>query len=224
MQMHRQSYRFFWFLFGFLGLLYIASDPRKAISVSPSAPPVRVAQTNTPGGLSETQKASLKKLGIPIAIPTAIPDTFKVSQVIAKSCAPGTPQKGSCREGSSYTILYRNPQNTCLVVNAVGGGVGGGASEFEFSTRTTLLGKVIILFGKTSGSNQTPTAAQLQKLQPNLSSFPAPAKSATGGGSPLYNVVVGDSDYYQNTYKCGKNTSITPLSLEKIVQSFVLIK
>ena len=73
------------------------------------------------------------------------------------------------------------------------------------------------------GQTRLLTPEQLRALQPNLSSFPATLKSGSGR-SPLYNVVVGESDYYQTTYQCGKNTSITPLELEKVVQSLVLLK
>ena len=183
-----------------------------------------VAIAQTPGGLSETQKTSLSELGIPVVIPTYMPAGFQLSEVIANSCKAGSPRTSFCREGPHYTLVYRNDQKTCLLMKAVGGGVGGGASEFEFQTRTTLLGDVSILFGKTSGGNQPLAAEQLGELQPNLYSFPASLKSLPGSSrSPYYWVTAGDSSYDQETYGCGQNVSLTPLELEKIIQSLVLL-
>ncbi len=183
-----------------------------------------VAIAQSPDGLSEAQKTSLSELGIPVVIPAYIPDGFQVSDVIANSCAAGSPRTNACREGPNYTLVYRNDQNTCLLMRAVGGGIGGGAGEFEFQTRTTLLGEVTILFGKTSGANQPPATEQLGELQPNLYSFPASLQSLPSSSrSPYYSLSAGDSTYDQETYGCGQNVSLTPLELEKIIQSLVLL-
>lgn len=184
----------------------------------------QVATTPLPfNGFTSTQKASLRALGIPIVIPNYVPSRFQVAQVKTNLCKPGTPQRGNCREGSNYTIVYRNPQNACVIVSAIGGGVGGGAGEYEFRTQTNLLGDVSILFGKPSGENPTPSPDKLRQIQPNLSSFPTTLKSSTTR-SPYYSVTVGDGAYYQETYRCSKNTNITPLEFEKIVQSLYIVK
>ncbi len=179
------------------------------------------AVTPAADGLSQAQRASLKELGIPVVVPGYLPANFRVTNLIANACPPGVPQTGNCREGSSYTIVYRNDQNTCLLVNAIAGGVGGGASEFEFITQTALFGEVNILFGSDSGANQQPTAQQLNTPQVRLSSFPAALK-ANQGRSPYYNVSVAGSEYEQSTYQCGNNSTITPLEMEKIVQGLVM--
>lgn len=186
--------------------------------------PLLVATSPLPfSGFTNAQKASLRALGIPIVIPNYVPNTFQVAKVDTTLCKAGTPQRGACREGSSYAIVYRDPQNTCLVVHAIGGGVGGGAAEFEWRTQTRLLGEVLILFGNVSGENQPPPLAKLRQPQPNLSSFPAQLQTSARR-SPYYSVAAGDSEYYRQTYGCGKNASITPLELERVVQSLYLVK
>ncbi|PZV10585.1 MAG: hypothetical protein DCF20_21115 [Pseudanabaena sp.] len=174
-------------------------------------------------GLNSSQKYSLKELGFPIVVPTFLPDNFKVTKVNANLCANSSNQRGSCREGSNYTIIYQNPQNVCLLVNAVGGGVGGGAGEFEFNARSPLFGEMTVLFGKPSGSNQTPSSEKMNAPQTNIYSFPTTLKNSPGR-SHLYNVVIGDSTFYQQTYGCSPNTSITPLEFVKVLESLSLLE
>ncbi|MEP0873952.1 hypothetical protein NDA01_30055 [Trichocoleus desertorum AS-A10] len=194
------------------------------VASSPSSPDV-VGSAPASAGLSEAQKTSLSELSIPVVIPAYVPGGFQLSEAIANSCTAGSPQTSLCREGPNYTLVYRNAQNTCFLVRAVGGGVGGGAREFEFQTRTTLLGDVSILFGEPSGENQHPTAEQLQVLQPNLSSFPTALQSPPSSSRfPYYWVSAGDDTYDQETYACQQNANLTPLELEKIVQSLVLLE
>ena len=79
-----------------------------------------------------------------------------------------------------------------------------------------------ILFGPPTGENQAPSADQLTTPQTSLGSFPAALKGRSP--SPLYNVVVGDGEYYRETYGCGENASVTPQELEKVVQSLVVLE
>ncbi len=194
--------------------LPVAEETRSP-AASPAATEVASADRFTP-----EQTSSLQALDIPVVVPGYLPDAFEISEVKANLCGPDAPQRGNCREGSSYTLVYRNAQNTCLLVNGVSGGVGSGSSAFEFQTPTEVLGEVTILFGPPTGENQAPSADQLTTPQTNLGSFPAPLK---GQSSPLYNVVVGDGEYYRETYNCGQNASITPQELEKVVQSLVVL-
>ncbi len=204
-------------------------EPAIAAARSPLAPPVPppatalIATTPLPWtGFTASQKAALTALDIPVVIPNYVPAQFRVTQVNTNLCKPGTPQRGACREGSSYTLVYQNPQKACVIVSAIAGGVGGGAAEFEWRTRSPRFGEVLILFGQPTGANQAPPPAKLRQPQPNLGSFPA--RLADNGRSPYYSVTTGDSDYYRQTYRCGKNTSITPLDLEKIIQSLYVVK
>ncbi|MBD2096541.1 hypothetical protein H6F90_15505 [Trichocoleus sp. FACHB-591] len=193
-------------------------------SASPASPDA-IESAPARAGLSETQKTSLSELGMPVLIPAYVPQGFPLAEAIANACTARSPRSSLCREGPHYTLVYRNAQNTCFLVRAVGGGVGGGAGEFEFQTRTTLLGDVSILFGKSSGENQQPTAEQLRVVQPNLSSFPEALQSPPGSSrSPYYWVSAGDDTYDQETYACEQNASLTPLEVEKIVQSLVLLE
>lgn len=52
-----------------------------------------------PKGLSTEQEASLRGLGIPVAVPAYVPEGFQVADVIANSCVEDSPQTGACREG-----------------------------------------------------------------------------------------------------------------------------
>lgn len=191
---------------------------------------VLAAAKDTPSGLSAAQSAALKALGIQIAVPTYVPRGFKVSQVIAERCPTNMPRQSLCREGPYYSLIYRDATNTCLLINAVGGGVGGGDDEFQFTTRTKLLGEITIGFNPIRGTGRIPTRQQLGKTpkpeqlrlpQPELSSFPT---MSVPGRSPYYNAVSSGSQYYQKNYKCGKNSSITPLELEKVLQSLAWLK
>ncbi|OUL30481.1 hypothetical protein BV378_03970 [Nostoc sp. RF31YmG] len=182
---------------------------------------------NTGFGLSSAQRASLKALGIRVAVPTYIPRGFKISQVIAERCLSNQPHRELCSEGPYYSIIYRDYTNTCLLINAFSGGVGGGDDEYQFSTKTKLLGEITIGFNPVRGSGKIPTQQQLGKVpkpeqlmvpQPELSSFPA---MSVAQRSPYYNAVSSGSQYYRQTYGCGKNRSITPLELEKILQSLI---
>ncbi|MGL5061569.1 MAG: hypothetical protein ACRC62_16495 [Microcoleus sp.] len=164
--------------------------------------------------LNRSQLDKLKRLGIPTIVPNYLPQGFRVVDLKTTLCAPNTPQRGECREGSHYSIVYRNERNTCLFVNAIGGGIGGGANEFQYEINTQLLGKVTIVFGKYSGGPNAPASEQLQRPQANLGSFPERLRSTAK--SPYYNVEVVEKD---NTYGCRQNQSVSPRELEKILQS-----
>jgi hypothetical protein len=166
--------------------------------------------------LSPEYQAALGTLNIPVAVPTYIPDGFTLSQIKINLCPSDISQGGECREGTSYQIIYRNPDNTCLMIEAVGGGLGGPDSEFHYTTQTALLGEVDIRFGDMSTERKTPNQEQLTVPQPNLYNFPEAAGSAS---SPFYGVRV-----EENRYSCGQNTSISPLDFEQILQSLVLLE
>ncbi|WP_367291485.1 hypothetical protein [Laspinema palackyanum] len=82
--------------------------------------------------LSPEYQAALAALNIPVAVPTYIPEGFTLSQIKINLCPSDIPQRGECREGTSYQIIYRNPENTCLIIEAIGGGLGGPDSEFHY--------------------------------------------------------------------------------------------
>jgi hypothetical protein len=82
--------------------------------------------------LSETQKTSLSELSIPVVIPAYVPQGFQLAEAIANSCTAGSPRTSLCREGPNYTLVYRNAQNTCFLVRAVGGGVGAEPVSLSF--------------------------------------------------------------------------------------------
>ncbi|MCT7990645.1 hypothetical protein [Laspinema olomoucense] len=166
--------------------------------------------------LSPESQAALAALNIPVAVPTYIPEGFTLSQIKINLCSSDIPQGGECREGSSYEIIYRNADNVCVIIDAIGGGLGGPDSEFHYSIETPLLGEVEIGFGEIPGGRNTPTPEQLTNPQSRLYSFPA---KATSTSSPYYAVRVPE-----NRYACGSNTGISPLEVERILQSLVLLE
>jgi len=193
-------------------------------SPQPSSSNTPAASETSSGGLSEQQQASLKELGIPILVPASVPDGFQVSQIDSNSCRTD-PKPDGCGDSPRYSIVYKNAQSSCLIVNALGSGVGGADSEFTFQVDTPLLGKVDIGFGQLPGAGKPPTNEQLTVPQSGLSSFPAPLIAKR---SPYYNVDAGNPadpnyDYYQTKYGCSRNPSITPAELEKILQSLVIL-
>lgn len=170
----------------------------------------RTVAASPPGRLTTEQSRSLKTLGIRVAVPSYVPHGFTVSSVKTEPC-PAKSQRtstGVCRFGPTYQILYRNPQRTCFEINAIGGGLGGPDPEFIFPVEIKLLGKTTIGFGKVPGDGKAPTAKQLSQPQPRIWSWPA-------GESPYYQIGT-----VENRDGCGKNLSLTPLEVKRILQSF----
>lgn len=71
-------------------------------------------------GLSAEQATLLGALGIPVAIPSAIPDGFTIQDVNAGISAPGP------GGGPRYSITYTGPSG-CFIVESSTGGFGGPA-------------------------------------------------------------------------------------------------
>lgn len=164
----------------------------------------------TPGLLTTEQSRSLRSLGIKIAIPGYVPQGFTVAKLKTEPC-PAKAERtatGVCRFGPTYHILYRNPQRTCFQISAIGGGLGGADPEFVVPVETKLLGSTTLGFGKVPGDSKQPSAKQLTLPQPRIWSWPA-------GKSPYYQIGT-----VENREGCGKNLSLTPLEVKKILQSF----
>jgi hypothetical protein len=135
-----------------------------ADKISPEVGIVLDASTkNQAGGLSPSQQATLKSLRISIAVPT-VPAGYTVSKVDVKPCPANAPQseKGVCRFGPQYGIVYRDvKQDRCFAIEATGGGVGGVPAEYESKINVPLLGETSMLFGSQNGEFKTPSAQQL---------------------------------------------------------------
>ncbi|MBD1845948.1 hypothetical protein H6F89_21550 [Cyanobacteria bacterium FACHB-63] len=174
------------------------------------------------GGLSSSQQARLKALGIAIAIPASVPAGYTVSKVDVKPCPANAPRsdKGVCRFGPQYGIVYRNAQqDRCFAIEATGGGVGGVPSEYEVKVKTELLGETSLLFGQQNGEFKTPSAQQLDSPQPNL-------LTDWAGISPFYRISGADivrQSYYNKTSTQCRNT-ITPNQALQIVRSFTWLR
>jgi hypothetical protein len=181
-------------------------------------PPTTAAPTLTP-----QDQASLKGLGIAIAVPTDVPSGYSVSKVAVKPCPAGSPRsdKGVCRFGPEYGIIYRNAKlDRCFAIEATGGGVGGVPAEYEVKVKTRLLGDVSLLFGQQNGKFKTPTRQQLATPQPNL-------LLDWGGTGPFYRIA--GADFVRRAYYQGKPASecrntISPNEATKIVRSLTWLK
>ncbi len=165
--------------------------------------------------LDADAQAVLAALNIPVAVPTYLPNGFSLSQIQVNYCPADVSQGGDCRNGSSYQIIYRNSNRHCILVEAIGGGLGGPDSQFHYTTQTALLGEVDIRFGDNSGERISPTREQLTVPQPNLYTFP---EAANLESSPFYGVRMEET-----RYSCSQNTSISPLEFERVLQSLVLV-
>lgn len=77
--------------------------------------------------LNQTQTQQLKSLGISVYVPNYIPAGFRIAKIETKPCPSGSQrsEKGVCRFGPQYGIVYRNSNNVCFAIEATGGGVGG---------------------------------------------------------------------------------------------------
>ncbi|MBW4444470.1 MAG: hypothetical protein KME10_25270 [Plectolyngbya sp. WJT66-NPBG17] len=178
--------------------------------------------SNQRGGLNSSQQASLKSLGIAIAVPTSIPAGYTVSKVDVKPCPANTPRsdRGVCRFGPQYGIVYRNAQqDRCFAIEATGGGVGGVPAEYEVQVKTELLGETALLFGQQNGEFKTPSAQQLNSPQPNL-------LTDWAGVGPFYRI--SGADFVRQSYDKGASSqcrnTITPNQALQIVRSLTWLK
>lgn len=175
--------------------------------------------------LSEAQKAFLKGLGISIVVPLYVPQGFKIFQITTTTKRFSTTETKRSSFVSTYDIVYINAQATCLLVSGADariGGFGGADREWGFRTRTPLLGEVEIEFGTVPGAAKTPSPEQLKTPQSDLGIWPVERVP----GLDISLGIATSDDYLHSTYSgCSeKNTSITPLELEKVVKSIVLLK
>ncbi|MEP0919661.1 hypothetical protein NC981_22795 [Leptolyngbya sp. DQ-M1] len=177
---------------------------------------------NQSGSLTPKQQASLKSLGIAIAVPSFIPAGYTVSKVEVKPCPANAPRsdKGTCRFGPQYGIVYRNAQqDRCFAIEATGGGIGGVPAEYEVKINTQLFGETSLLFGQQNGEFKMPSSQQLNSPQPNL-------LTDWAGVSPFYRISgaeIVQKSYYKGASAQCRNT-ITPNEATKIVRSLSWLK
>jgi hypothetical protein len=167
--------------------------------------------------ISARQKASLKSLGIKIAIPRYVPLGFRVVTIKTEPCRNGerVDVNGVCRFRPSYTVLYRNAQNHCFVVEAIGGGIGGPNGLYTRTVNTKILGEVDVNIDTSRGAVSAPiTTAIANTPQRNLWTFPA-------GKSPFYQVATleGKANRVSPTITCSTEAHMTPNEFTKVVQS-----
>jgi hypothetical protein len=168
-------------------------------------------------GLNAKQIALLKSLGIAIAVPRYIPKGFQVSDVQVTPCPANAPRNanGVCRFEPSYMIVYRNSQNNCFAVNAIGGGIGGPDGKYSRKVDSKILGEVDLNIDISRGSRSQPISDAMGKLpQANMWTFPA-------GKSPFYQVATleGKRRLHDKPTFCSYKAHMTPNELTKIVQS-----
>jgi len=166
---------------------------------------------------SNAQLSALKSVNRPILVPSYLPDGFTLNKVEVNPCKAGI-QRDDC---GGYTLIYRDPDNICLVVSAVGGGLGGADSDFETTVTTKLFGEVTIEFGNQPGGAAKPSQDQMNQPQPNLDNFPAPL---IHGNTPYYRVSTGDDSYYKEKYGCSSRLRITPSELIKVLDGLTVLE
>lgn len=172
---------------------------------------------SNPSGLNNQQKLLLKSLGIEIAVPSYVPKGFRVADVQVTPCPANAQRnaKGVCRFGPSYTIVYRNYQNNCFEVNAIGGGIGGPDGKYSRKVNSPILGEVDLNIDVSRGERSQPISEEMGKLpQADMWTFPA-------GTSPFYQVatIEGKRMRHDKTIFCSSRAYMTPDELTKIVQS-----
>jgi hypothetical protein len=94
----------------------VAVEPAPAADIAPPPGPPAPPTDAFLALLSPEYMAQLKTLGVPVVIPTAIPDGFAATDI--------TVATGGDRE-QGYSILYRDLDNRCFLVEYTAGGVGG---------------------------------------------------------------------------------------------------
>lgn len=151
----------------------LTTSPASSLEPTTSATQVNGTPTAAEASTLMTQdQTALKALGIAIAVPTDVLTGYTVSQVKLEPCPADSPRspKGTCRFGPGYGIVYRNAEkDSCFAIEAVGGGLGGPASEYSLPVSTSLLRNVAVLFGKVPvTASKAPSADQLDLPQPNL--------------------------------------------------------
>jgi hypothetical protein len=191
-----------------------------AIAALPAYAQTNQSQARTTSGhslLSTSQKESLKSLGIKIAIPRYVPQGFRVVAIKTEPCRAGerADANGVCRFRPSYAVLYRNAQNHCFAVDAIGGGVGGPSGRYTYETTTKLFGKVDVNIGVSrTGTSEPITSAIANTPQKLLWTFPA-------GNSPFYAVATleGKANRISSTITCSTEAHLDLNEFAKIVRS-----
>ncbi len=171
------------------------------------------------GKLNDAQIKAVKAVGISIAVPSYVPTGFAVHKLTTEPCPADAPRNtaGVCLARSSYQILYRDPANVCFAVyGTYTRGIGGGGSGFSFDVKTKLLGETGISFGTSKNyEDKVPSPQQLRSPQQNIWSFPVYQK----GTSNIYGIRT-----IENQSGCGSNRRLTPLEMEKILQSLTWLR
>lgn len=165
---------------------------------------------------SNAQLSALKSVNKTILVPSYLPDGFTLNKVEVDPCKSGIE-----KDGCGYHLIYRDPDNICLVVYAVSGGLGGADSDFATTVTTKLFGEVTIEFGNQPGGAAKPSQDQMNQPQPNLDNFPAPL---IHGNTPYYRVSTGDDSYYKEKYGCSSRLRITPSELIKVLDGLTVLK
>lgn len=187
------------------------------LQAAPPQPTVttRVAQGAAAVVLPRSARNKLKSLGIPIAVPTYLPSRYEFETVITEPCRPGEQvnDKGVCRFGPTYSIVYSNDDQSCFVVEATGGGIGGVASDYIHSFSIPLFSQeTSVSFGKLGLSGGLPKRATASDLRKTYDVV----YGDWLGTSPFYRV----SNFYPKSVRgCISRRGLTPLEAQKVTQS-----
>lgn len=191
--------------------------PSSLLASAQSNQPQTNKSTNGHSLIDPALKKFLKSTGIKIAIPQYVPKGFRVATIKTEPCPDNVPvdAKGVCRFRPSYAVLYRNAQNHCFAVSAIGGGIGGPDGRYNRRVSTKILGMVDINVGTATDAPSEPmTEAIANTPQKHLWVFPA-------GNSPYYQVatISGKNNWISSSFPCTTKAYMTPKEFTKIVQS-----
>ncbi len=165
---------------------------------------------NSSEKLNDSQVQSLKSLGISIAVPSYIPQGYTVDKVTIRDAS---------NDWRGYSILYSNSERTCFYIsgniNPRGASIYEEPFKYSFPVVTRLLGETPILFGDVDNPEaigQVPSPQQLNSPQSLMIS---------GFELKIANGISVEYDVGTETEEdgCSANRSLTPLEMEKILQS-----
>ncbi|NEQ42055.1 MAG: hypothetical protein F6K00_00250 [Leptolyngbya sp. SIOISBB] len=128
--------------------------PAESLPPAPPPPP----DTAFLALLSPTQTAQIRVLGLPLVLPTAIPDEFGVVQI----------ETQSDERFGGYQILYRDGSDRCFLIEYTVGGVGDlPATENRLPLNPPILADDTVEYGLNSGP-YVDTSLREQFPEPSL--------------------------------------------------------
>jgi hypothetical protein len=154
-----------------------------AATIAVSAP----ASASPGTDLTAQQDASLRALGIRVAVVTYIPAGYAIEDVTITPCAHRARRagNGTCSEGPDYILRYYKG-SSWFAIEGTGGGLGETRLTYKTFVKTQIFGTVPLRFGPgPDGIGLPPSAAQLRAAQNEVYCD----WLASGPSGPFYHVI-----------------------------------